>query len=803
LSPTFRETVNHFPLKITIGFIILLSFSLFAQPEQENLTIAGLQQPVKIFRDANGVNHIYAENEHDLFFAQGFCAARDRLFQFEIWRRQATGTIAEILGEEELLRDVGAKLFRFRGNLEDELNHYHPRGAGIIRAFTEGINAWITQTRNNPSLLPVEFSILKMQPGLWTPEVVISRHQGLLNNLTRELQIARAVAAIGPERVKELVVFEPGQPMLNLSTPEILNEDLIAPYEAFRKALKFTKANLGISFQDNSIHHQFDLFDEWNRLDDRIIGSNNWIVSGKKSTSGFPMLANDPHRALATPSLRYLVHLSAPGWNVVGGGEPVIPGVSIGHNDFGAWGLTIFELDAEDLYLYDLRPGAPEEYRYNGMWEKMRLISDTIHVKGKPDVIVQHRFTRHGPVTYFNPEKNLAAAVRAGWLEKGNAPYLASLRMSQARNWKEFRNACAYSFLPGENMIWADRAGNIGWQAVGQAPIRKNWSGLVPVPGDGRYEWSGFLPVKQLPNVLNPDKGFWTTANENNVPSGYKHREAVGWTWAEKFRFRRIEEALSSKKLISYENMQALQFDYLSIPARELVGMLKGKQSEDPTTNAAIQHLLNWDFIMNPGSVAAGIYAAWEKEMELSIRKKLIPEEASAYIRSFPLGRMIEILQTAGTPFNGMRVRDEWMVQQLKSAVEKLTLRFGADQEKWRYGQPAYHHVEIKHPLSGVVSDSLRRKLDFGPVGRGGNGTTPGMTGSSDLQTAGASFRMVVDTGDWDGCSFTNTPGQSGDPSSPFYRNLFDSWSQDRHFKVFFTRDKVEGSAVSILTLKP
>ena len=774
-----------------------------AQPEEERLKITGLHLPVKIFRDTNGVNHIYAENEHDLFFAQGFCAARDRLFQFEIWRRQATGTISEILGEEEIQRDVGAKLFRFRGNLEEELNHYHPRGAQIIRAFTDGVNAWIAQTIKNPSLLPFEFSVLKIMPGFWTPEVVISRHQGLLNNLTRELQIARAVAAVGSEKVKQLVVFEPGQPELNLFHSDILKEDLIGPYEAFRKPLKFTKANLGLSHLNQFTPNHFDQTDEWNRLDDRIIGSNNWIIGEKKSASGHPILANDPHRALAVPSLRYLVHLNAPGWNVVGGGEPEIPGVSIGHNDYGAWGLTIFELDAEDLYLYDLRPDAPEEYRYNGKWEKMRVISDTIHVKGKPDVIVQHRFTRHGPVTYLNTEKNLAAAVRAGWLEKGNAPYLASLRMCQSRSWKEFRNACSNSFLPGENMIWADRAGNIGWQAVGQAPIRKNWSGLVPVPGDGRFEWSGFLPVQQLPNTYNPDKGYWATANENNVPSGYKHRDAVGWTWAEKFRFRRIEEALASKNVFTQEEMQALQFDYLSIPARELIGLLKGKRAEDPVVNAALQKLSDWNFILEPGSVAAGIYAAWEKEMESSLRKQLIPEEASPYIRSFPLGRMIEILQRAGSPFKSLEERDAWMIQQLQTAIEKMVLRFGADQQKWRYGQPAYHHVEIKHPLSNVVSDSLRRKLDFGPVGRGGNGTTPGMTGSNDLQTAGASFRMVVDTGDWDGCSFTNTPGQSGDPRSPFYRNLFEPWSQDHHFKVFFSRDKVEGSAVSILTLQP
>jgi penicillin amidase len=794
-----------------VFLLLLLSTAAFAQ-HSSTLKNKGLIAAVEVLRDANGVNHIYAQNEHDLFFAQGYCAAKDRLFQFEIWRRQATGTVAEILGERELQRDIGARLFRFRGDLTTELNHYHPRGGAIIRAFTDGVNAWIDEVLKDQAKLPLEFRLLGLQPGRWTPDVVVSRHQGLLNNLTRELTFGRAVAAGGAEKVKELVTFEPGTPNLELDpllTLELLQQDLIAPYEAFRKPLSFQSTDLKVSQHENldeSLRWASSDLENWNikqQTEYKTIGSNNWIVSGTRSSSGFPLLANDPHRSLATPSLRYLVHLSAPGWNVVGGGEPVIPGVSIGHNDYGAWGLTIFELDAEDLYIYEIDSQNPRRYRHKGNWLEMRIIRDTIQVKGKDPVPVEHLFTVHGPVTYVDQKRQRAAAVRAGWLESGNAPYLASLRMGQATDWNDFRDACSFSFLPGENMIWADRKGNIGWQVVGQAPIRKNWTGLLPIPGDGRFEWSGFLPIKKLPHIYNPEKGFWATANENNVPEGYANRKAVGWTWAEKYRVMRINEVLSEKSRASLDDMMKLQSDYLSIPARELVPLLTNTLANDPVVEATRKKLLNWDFKLEANSVEAGIYMAWEKELENGLRVKMIPPSLSSYIRSVPINKVISILKNAQSPFATSVERDRYVVDALSAAIKKLTERFGAESSEWIYGQSTYHHVRIKHVLSNSVNDSLRALLDHGPLPRGGSGQTPGMTGSSDNQTSGASFRIAVDLADWDNCKFTNTPGQSGDPLSPFYRNLFPSWAEDKHFTVPFSKSAVERQAVERWRLEP
>jgi penicillin amidase len=772
----------------------------------------GLHEAVEIIRDSIGINHIYAKNEHDLFYAQGYAAATDRLFQFEMWRRQATGTVAEILGPRELNRDIGARLFRFRGNLDAEFNHYHPRGKEIITAFTEGINARIAEVLANPGELPLEFQLLNLTPGYWTPEVVISRHQGLLGNIDEEVTLGRATALAGADKIKSLLTFEPGEARLHLDTAlyrEALFDSIIYLYRAFRQPLRFRPEDVARTTSASSVSDAAEQELElayWvdHPIGDRLIGSNNWIVSGAKSASGQPLLANDPHRALAVPSLRYLVHLHAPGWNVMGAGEPTIPGVSIGHNEHGAWGLTIFTLDGEDLYQYRLHPTKPNHYQKAGQWVPFTEVSDTIAVKGQEPVIVTHRYTHHGPVVFVDTVRLLAYAVRAAWLEPGAAPYLASLRMDQATDWASFQKACTYNRIPGENMIWADRQGNIGWQAAGIAPIRRNWDGLVPVPGDGRYEWVGYLPVDSLPHVFNPAKGYWATANENLAPPGYTHTNAVGYLWATRFRADRIDEVLRGGKALTIVDMQRLQNDYHSLPARELVPLLRGVRINDKKLAFAASTLLDWNFELQPNSVAAGIYVAWERALGRGVWKKQVPLDVQPLIRSVPLNRVIEWLQEPKFVFDGSAdKRDAFLLEALAAAVDDLAARLGSDPAQWQYGQEKYHHVRIRHPLSTAVDAATRSQLEIGPLPRGGYGATPGMTSNSDNQSSGASFRMVVNVGDWDATWFTNTPGQSGDPKSPFYKNLFEPWANDRYVRAYFSREKIERAAYEKKVSKP
>lgn len=796
------------------SILLALVLSPFVVFSQNTLNVPGLKESVEVIRDNYGVNHIYAKNQHDLFFAQGYCAAKDRLFQFELWRRQATGTVAELLGSREIKRDIGTRLFRFRGDLKQEMNHYHEDGEEIITAYTEGVNAYIAETEKNPGLLPIEFKLLDTKPQRWTPDVVISRHQGLVMNLTEEIHVGRMVAKMGAKKVRELGNYGPGEPVLDLDpviNGDRLSDDVIGVYNAFRRPVVFAPEDVVASANTNFDEYRYLVqMDEEARqsvLDKerQVIGSNNWIVSGRYSQSGYPMLANDPHRAISAPSLRYMVHLNAPGWNVVGGGEPSIPGISIGHNDYGAWGLTVFEIDSEDLYVYELNPANKNQYKYKGGWEDMRVEKDVIKVKGGPDVDVEHRYTRHGPVTYMDEKNNIAYAVRAGWMEIGGSPYLASLRMDQATTWEEFREACSYSHLPGENMIWADKKGNIGWQVVGIAPMRKNWSGMVPVPGDGRYEWAGYLPIKSLPHVFNPDKGFWATANENLVPQNYEHRDAVGWSWAESYRADRINEVLAKNQKFSIGDMMRLQADYLSIPARTLIPLLSELKSSDKNTETARQMLTKWDFVMDKNSVEAAIYKAWEERLEKNCMDLFVPTNGKDLVRYIPLSNIIDWILTARPEFgaNSVAGRDEFLIKSLKDAISDLTKKLGADMRKWQYGQPSYHHVLIKHPMSNAVDAATRKKIEVGPLPRGGYGSTPGMTGDGDNQTHGATFRIVADTEDWDKTMFTNSPGQSGNPESKFYSNLFPLWANDKHFPVYFSRELVEKSASEKTILKP
>ncbi len=786
----------------------------------ERLEVSGLERPVDILKDLWGISHIYAETEHDLFFAQGYNAARDRLFQFEIWRRQATGTVAEILGESEVERDRGSRLFRFRGDLEAELDHYHPRGGEIIGAFVDGINAYIAETERDPSLLPVEFHILGIRPGRWTPEVVVSRHQGLLWNIDEELQLGRAVAAAGPDAVKDVVYFHPGDPDIALDPAidgSLLRTEILDVYEAFHSPIRFRREQVRPEFRaavprgDTASTPDFPGLNRSFALAERAaLGSNNWVLSGEHTLSGHAIMANDPHRVLAAPSLRYAVHLVGPGWNVIGGGEPILPGVSIGHNEYGAWGLTVFLTDAEDLYVYETDPADPNRYRYRDGWEEMEVDRQTIAVKGRPDRHVELKYTRHGPVMYEDPEHHVAYALRAGWLEVGGAPYLASLRMDQARTWEEFREACEYSHIPGENMVWADVDGNIGWQAVGIAPMRRNWTGLVPVPGDGRYEWDGYLEIREKPHIENPPEGFFASANENLVPPRYEHRDAVGWTWSDPFRKARLVEVLGSGRRFTLPDMMRLQTDYLSIPARSLVPMLElVEDGLTPAAREAVARLRGWDFVLRSDAIESSIYVSWERRLQREIADLAIPDALTGILESVSMKKVLDWLASppvwfaelgGGDPVTG---RDAFLVRTFEEGISDLTARRGPDPVGWIYGGPRFKHVLLRHPLSGPVDAGTRARLEVGPAPRGGDGYTVNMTGFGDNQTSGASFRIITEAGDWDTAVFTNTPGQGGDPDDPLYRNLFERWAADGYFPLYYTRDRVESALAERLELAP
>ena len=787
--------------------VVLLALMLSAPRDghAQSITTKGLRAPVTLARDSAGIVHIEATNEHDLFFAQGYSAARDRLFQLELWRRQATGTMAEALGPRWVSRDRASRLLRYRGSMDTELAHYHPQGAAIIGAFVEGVNAYVDHVRANPTLMPPELTWLGITPQHWTPAVVISRHNALASNAADEPTTARAVRAIGEAAVARRKRYELSPVRLQLDSlvarvlDAVSGASMLSAYNDFKQVPNFRTAELPEALRRVSppLDTSSPGFDRWE--------SNNWVIAGSRTASGKPIVANDPHRTIAAPSLRYMVHLKAPGWDVIGGGEPAIPGVAIGHNEHGAWGLTIFGIDAEDLYSYELDAKDPRAYRYGGVSERMREITDTIRVKGATSVVVTLQYTRHGPVLVSHRAKRIAVALRAAWLEPGGAPYLASLRLDQARTWSEARTALSFAHMPALNWIWADTSGTIGWQSAGIAPIRKNWDGLVPVPGDGRFEWSGFLPIPQLPHETSPSRGYVGTANALNVESSYAHANALARTWAEPFRRDRLLQVLDTTRRATLAQMMALQHDETPLAARALVSLIKEIDFTSAASKAARDTLLRWDGVLTASSRGAAIYAAWERKLLTHTADIVLPLEARPLLRTVSLAQTIEWLTHPDSLLgeNPNVARDFILFRSFNEAVSDLSRRFGRDIADWRYGDAKMHHVRIAHPLDVVLADSIRARLSPGPLARGGYANTLNATGNSDNQTAGASFRVVMDLANWDSAMVTNTPGQSGDPRSPYYSNLFGPWARGEYSPLPYSPRAVKARTAETVVLRP
>lgn len=746
-------------------------------PIHGNLVVPGLKEPVNVFRDRWGVAHIYAKNQHDLFFAQGFVVAQDRLFQMEIWKRAGQGRLAEVLGPSAVQRDINARLLRYRGDMKAEYESYAPDTEAIVRAFTDGINAeirWLT-AKDGPGL-PIEFQLAGFQPEPWKPEDCLNRMAAfsMTGNAFSELRDAELVAKFGVEKASSVLSLDP---KLELNP---------APGADFGGLNPSLLKNLVGS--DARIEFPSDTSE----------GSNNWTISGKLTSTGKPILANDPHRVVGLPSLRYIVHLVAPGWDVIGAGEPGLPGIALGHNQHIAWGFTIFGLDQQDLYLEDLNPQDLLEYKTPDGWARMRVERETIAVKGKPLVEVELKFTRHGPVLWQDGKR--ALALRWVGAEPGTAGYLGSLAVDRATNWNEFKEAMKRWKVPSENIVYADVDGNIGEYSTGLAPLRKTWTGLLPVPGAAGYEWSGYVPNSELPHSFNPTSGFIATANHKMIPNNYPYK--VGFEWAAPYRFHRIEEVIlsirDSARKITLDDMEKLQTDVVSLPARQLISLL-GESSPKPT--AATQMMLAWDATVNRQSAAAALYEVWLRNLRKAVSEK---EGIEAVEDDSSLQNVLEELSHPSSQVFGADAvsgRNQLLLQTLDSAWKQTEQLLGPDPQNWSWG--TLHTIRFRHSLDRLPGAATL--LDLGPLSRPGDGYTVNATwpGQNFEQEGGASYREILDTADWDRSLAVNTPGQSGQPGSPHYSDLLPLWDQGEYFPLVYSRKAVETNAQDRLVLAP
>ncbi len=799
--------------------ILLFPLAVFAQPRPKSdlvaaahkalavvsgqLRMPGLERPVNVLRDRWGVAHIYAQNQHDLFFAQGAVAAQDRLFQMELWKRAGQGRLAEILGPSALPRDVNARALRYRGDMQAEYESYAPDTKAILTAFTDGITSYIASlTAPGGPGLPIEFQLAGFSPDPWHPEDCLNRMAAfsMTGNALSELAHAQTLAELGAEKASKLFDFDPAialdpAPHLDLNglSPELL------------------KNLVGSDHRIEFPAHPLE-------------GSNNWTISGALTASGKPLLANDPHRVIALPSLRYMVHLVAPGWNVIGAGEPGLPGVALGHNEHIAWGFTIFGLDQQDLYVEELNPANPLEYKTEKGWSKMEVRREVFLVKGAVPAEVDLKFTRHGPVLWIDnsddkDDGKRALALRWVGTEPGTAGYLASLAIDRAQNWDQFEAAVARWKVPSENLVYADNAGNIGEHSVGLAPLR-NWTGLLPVPGSGNYNWTGFVPTSELPHFFNPKEGFVATANHKMIPEHYPYN--VGFEWLPPYRVARIRSVIESAKQdrhkLTLTDMQSLQNDITSLPALEFQKLVRSTSLKE---NPALASFLRWDGKLTRESSDAALFEVWFQQICIALGERFSNKDGGhlqklgGRYNDLPPNTVLRTLTNPGTDpsntdpsnkdlFGGnpLAARDHLLVDTLQSSRKELEKLLGPNPSQWSWGK--LHTVRFRHALN--QQPGAKDALDLAPLSRPGDEYTVNATGAygdSWEQVSGASYREILDTSDWDQSVAVNTPGQSGQPGSPHYSDLMPLWDAGRYFPLLYSRKAVEGETADRLVLEP
>jgi len=732
--------------------LVTLAKTALAQISGE-MRLPGLRDAVEVVRDRWGVPHIYARNSDDLFLAQGYVMAQDRLWQMEMWRRQREGRLAEVLGPSAVARDRTARMLKYRGPMDDrEWTSYHPEGKRIFTAFAAGVNAFITERVKN---LPVDFVLTGITPEPWTAETLVLR-SATFGDASNELALARSVARLG---VAEANKQRAPDPFEELKVPDGLDVSTIDD------AVTTGRGGGGGAIRP-AILEPYRSWVGRGTLDAgdpaaiRDPGSNNWVVTGALSATGKPVVANDPHREVGNPSLRYIVHLVAPGWNVIGAGEAPFVGVALGHNERVAWGLTIVGTDQEDVYVEEMNPANPNEVRWQSGWEPLRIVREEIRVKGQAPETVELKFSRHGPVFYQDRARHRAYALRSALLEPGTAAYLGGLRLSQTRNCREFLDEAMYWKAPTENLICGDVDGNISWQASALTPKRgaagTTWSGRLPVPGNGAYEWDGFR--RDLPRELNPSRGFIATANNNIHPRGYTPPIMFKTSTNVEFdRITRLLQMIQPGRRYTLDDHRRMQLDAVSLRARSEIPLFSGWTASAPDVERARALIAAWDSTLARDSAAAALYSAWRTASSVQER-------------------------SATRPAGERKPQHE---ASLTRAIAELSRTQGPDWNGWRWGR--MHTRAFAHPFVAP--------FDLPTVERPG--------GAGAVAADGASYREILDVADWDRSIVTNVPGQSGQPESPYYGNLLPLWAEDKYFPLVYSRARVDQEKAQVLKLVP
>lgn len=787
-----------------IVFVSFLAPSAAQDQPLQTLQLKGLKERVKITRDERGIPYIDAKSDEDLYFAQGYATAADRLWQMDLFRRTARGELAEVLGagpnNVALEQDKLHRTYGFAQTAEAEVAQASPKSLGILEAYARGVNAYAASL--DAKSLPAEFQILQYSFRPWTPAdsfIIAKIFFEALSDTWRIDVMRQALSSLPAEKRNALL------PEMSPLDVLVVGKDT----QARPASAKLPPASLSREALAALAHNQATAAAALDRIGfyaDGLAASNNWVVSGSHTVTGKPLLSNDPHLRPTAPSIWHMVHLSAPGVRVAGITSPGVPGVIIGHNERIAWGFTNVGPDVQDLYLEKFDPANPKRYQTPQGWQDAVIRPEQIKVRkgftAEFDTVVHEvTVTRHGPIIFEADGKRYALQWTA-LNPKLNRPDL-QYAMNRARDWKEFNAALESFTAPTQNIVYADVDGHIGYHAAGVVPIRKSGDGSVPYDGStDAGEWTSYIPIAKLPALYDPPSGIIVTANQRIVGTDYPH--FLTHSWAQPYRARRIFGLLNEKPKHSSDDFRRILGDVYSIAgtlfAQEAVKLLRPKlTASDEKLRATLDAFEKWDGRVNAESTVAPIVG----QMRQTFRSKILaaalgPDLVKNYQWSnfdTTLDRIIKDRPPEWLP-KEVASYEDLMRLSFDEATATLKKNFGADETKWTWGDIA--KARFPHPLGGAPL--IGAQFTVPPFPQNGTG---GLVGATVNVGASVSMRLIADLSDLDKTQQGIALGESGSPKSPHWSDQLADWRAVTPREFPFTAAAVTRAAKETLVLEP
>jgi penicillin amidase len=778
------------------GLAWFLSIARSALPELDgSLPVSGLSAPVSVTRDSHGVPTIEAANLDDLFFSQGYVTAQDRLFQMDLMRRAATGELAEIVGDVALKHDHQQRILGLRNAAEKGLGALTSEDRERFTAYARGVNAYIDAHRDR---LPLEFRLLRYLPRPWNVQDSLAIGYQMVQTLSRTpratLMREKVLAKLGPELTSDLYV--------NKSWRDHIPGAATAVETAPAKNPQNPPASVtdlpGSPTQQGLWQARLEPF-----LYDEIlpVGSNDWVISGEHTISGKPLLSNDMHLGHQMPNLWYEAHLRSGGFDVAGVTLPGYPCVLVGHNQRVAWGFTNVGPTVADAYVEKFNDAG--QYLTPNGWKQPETRHEVIRVKGKVDVNLNVQITRHGPiVTELQPGETRKIALRWTLYDGIRNPFF---HINSAQNWNDFRHAFSEFDAPGQNVVYADVDGNIGYQATGKVPIRASGDGSLPEDGSTKtYDWTGYVPFEKLPSVLNPPSGIIATANARIVPDNYPY--SISTEWESPWRADRIYRVLQSGKKFSAADMLSLQTDVYSeldrMVADRIVHAVDHAQNPSVRARKVAELLRGWDGQMSSGSAAPTIASATRDELK---RMLLEPKLGSAGGDGSQLSWKSYVWMQETVWLENVLTNQpaRWLPQNfanydelITAAVEEALKNAPEDISSWHWG--SQNHLTIQNPVLGRIP-ILRLWTGTGTNSQSGSVYTVKAAGHDH----GPSERFTADLANWDTSTLNTVTGQSGNFLSPHYMDQWKAWYSGSTFALPFSKTAVTNAAAHRLMLEP